>query len=64
MTNQLNVMIVNMQGFFVDGLVSFLEAEGNFNVKTANNVAVAVKLLDAKGSCDLIIQNLSGSGGI
>ena len=63
MTNQLNVMIVNMQGFLVDGLVSFLEVEGNFNVKTANNVAGAVKLLDAKGSCDLIIQNLSGSGG-
>ena len=50
MTNQLNVMIVNMQGFLVDGLVSFLEVEGNFNVKTANNVAGAVKLLDAKGS--------------
>ena len=36
-----------MQGFFVDGLVSFLEVEGNFNVNTASNVAGAVKLLGA-----------------
>ena len=43
MIDQLNVMIVNMQGFFVDGLVSFLESEGNFNVATASNVAAAIK---------------------
>ena len=62
MTNQLNVMIVNMQGFFVDGFVSFLEAEGDFNVATESNVAAAIKLIDAKGPFDLIILNFDKPG--
>ena len=57
MTNQLNVMVVEVQGFFLDCLVSFLKAEGNFNVMTTNNVASAIKAIDAKGPFDLIIQN-------
>ena len=57
MINQFNVMVVEFQGFFLDCLVSFLKAEGNFNVITKNNVASAIKAIDTKGPFDLIIQN-------
>ena len=57
MTNQLNVMIVDVHGFFLDCLVSFLKSEGNFNVMTKHNVASAIKAIDTKGPFDLIIQN-------
>ena len=60
--NQLKVMIVQRHDLFLDCLVSFLKAEGNFNVMTKNNVASAIKAIDTKGPFDLIIQNFEGSG--
>jgi len=55
--NQLKVMIVQSHDLFLDCLVSFLKAEGNFNVMTKNNVASAIEAINTKGPFDLIIQN-------
>lgn len=60
--NKPKVLIVNRHDLFLDSLGLFLEAEGNFNVTTASNVAAAIKLIDAKGPFDLIIQSFDGSG--
>lgn len=58
--NQLKVIIIQMHGFFLDCLVSFLKTEGNFNVMTKHNLASAIKAIDTKGPFDLIIQNFEG----
>lgn len=57
---QLKIMIVMRHDLFLESLGIFLEANGNFNVSVASNVAEAIKLIDIKSPFDLIIQSLDG----